>query len=138
MSLGTVDGWIAYAAASGGVVESNDVSSQALVRAQRYINAIYITRFIAPADENSDGVEDAVYEAAKLELATPNFFNRTFTPAQQRVLTGVDSIRWTVVTPNSRNRAGAQASPISTIIDGLLSRYLPPEMGVYPRIRSIG
>lgn len=137
MSLGTIEGWIAYASAVGDSVENNALSQQALVRGQRYIKSIYITRFIPPNDENSIGVDEAVYEAAKLELATPNFFNTTYTPSQQRVLTGVDSIRWTVVTPESRNRAAIQATPTSTIIDGLLSNYLAPETGTYPFLRSI-
>jgi len=135
---GTVADWITYAAARGDTVEDNDASTQALVRASDYIKYSYVSLFVPPYDENSDNVEEATYEAAKLELATPGFFSKTFTPSQQKVLTGVDTIKWTVVTPDSKNRAALDASPRSTLIDAMLGPYMPLESGFAPFLKTIG
>ena len=135
---GTVAEWITYAAARGVTIADDEASLQALVRASDYIKYSYVSLFVSPYDETSPNVEEATYEAAKLELATPNFFSKTFTPSQQKVLTGVDTVKWTVVTPESKNRAAADASPRSTLIDAMLGPYMPLEKGFEPFIRSIG
>lgn len=123
--IGTVADWITYAEARGDTVANEPASAQALQRASDYITYYYVSRFVSPYDATSPYVEDAAYEAAKLELATPGFFAKTFTPSQQKVLTEVKGIKWTVVTPNSHESVGALAAPRSTIIDAMLAPYMP-------------
>jgi len=66
-------------------------------------------------------VEPATYEAANLELATPGFFTKTYTPDQRKVLTAVDDIKWTVVGGGS-STYGAQ--PVSTLIEAMFEPYI--------------
>ena len=117
----TIDGWIAYAAARGDTVANDAAAAAALVRAQDYVTYHYASRFAAGFDAESPNVAPATYEAAKLELATPGFFSRTFTPDQQRVLTAVGDIRWTVRGDASGPDA---ATPVSTKIEAMLRPYL--------------
>jgi hypothetical protein len=104
--IGTLADWRAYASARGDntPTEAEDaVATAALVRASDYIRFRYVANFISGYDETfiAPGydiplVEIGAYIAAGLELATPGLFSKTFTPAEQKVLTGVGSIRWTV------------------------------------------
>lgn len=117
----TVAGWIAYAAERGDTVADDASSAAALVRAQDYIAYSYANRFYSqPTD---DLLAKATYEAAKLELATPGFWSKTFTPDQQKVLTKVGSIEWTV----RGDASGADgATPVSTKIEAMLRPYVMP------------
>ena len=107
----TVAGWITYAAARGTTIADNSASQQALVRASDYIRSRYTIRrpYLDP-----DLVEEATYIAAASELETPGFWSKIYTPNQQKVLTKVEGISWTVVGGDGR------AEPVSTLIDGLL------------------
>lgn len=121
----TLAGWIAYAALRGLVVAEGPASEQALVRGSDYIRFTYIARFLPGYDETSPNVDEAIYEAAALELATPGFWTTSFTPSQQKVLTGVDTIKWTVIDSVDSNDAWANATPTSTKIAAMLAPYMP-------------
>lgn len=123
----TVAGWIAYAAERGDTVADDAASAAALVRAQDYILHNYVTRFASGYDVDSDYVDEATYEAAKLELATPGFFSKTYTPDQQKVLTEVSGIKWTVRGEVSGTDA---ATPVSTKIEAMLRPYMITVAGV--------
>lgn len=125
MSYGTVAGWIAYAAARGTTVADNPASAQALQRGADHIRFAWVARFLPGYDENSAGVEEATYEAATLELATPGLFAGTFTPAQQKILTGVGQIRWSTTGDTDTTDAWANATPTSVKVAAILSPYMP-------------
>lgn len=115
----TVSGWIDYAALAGETVADDAHSAAALVRASRYIAAFYLNRVTITPPESV--VDEATYEAASLELATPGFFSKTFTAADQKVLTEVKGIRWTV----RGDASGAEAAtPISTTIEAMFYPYM--------------
>lgn len=117
----TVTGWIAYAADRGDTVADDADSAAALVRAQDYILHHYVTRFASGYDATSDYVEEATYEAAKLELATPGFWTKTFAPAEQKTLVAVGDVKWQVRGDAS---GSAAATPVSTKIEAMLRPYL--------------
>lgn len=117
--------WITYAGLRGLTVANETASDQALVRATDYIAYNYVAQFLPGYDVDSPYVDEATYEAAALELTTPGFWTTTFTPAQQKVLTGVDTIRWTVTGGSDSSDAWANASPTSTKIAAMLSAYMP-------------
>lgn len=123
----TVAGWIAYAAERGTVIEDDATSASALVRAQDYITYHYVNRFAAVSVDETI-LDNSVYEAANLELSTPGFFSRTYTPDQQKVLTEVKGIKWTVRGDASGSEA---ATPISTKIEAMLRPYLVTVAGAY-------
>ena len=81
--------------------------------------------FLSGYDATSDYVEEATYEAASLELATPGFFTATYTAQERKVLTEVKGIKWTVVQGEAdRAEAWANATPVSTRIESMLSPYM--------------
>lgn len=121
----TVAGWIAYAGLRGQVVMDEPASEQALVRATDHIMFHYVAKFLPEFDETSPNVDEAVYEAAALELATPGFFTKSFTPSQQKVLTGAKGITWTVTGSTDSADAWANATPTSTKIAAMLAPYMP-------------
>lgn len=126
----TLAGWITYAGLRGLVVANNAASTQALVRASDYILYNYVAQFLPGYDINSPYVDEATYEAAAFELVTPGFFTKTFTPAQQKVLTGVDSIRWTAIEGKDSQDAWANAAPTSTKIAAMLDKYMPGRFNI--------
>lgn len=137
--MADVAGWIAYAAARGDTVANEAASEQALVRAGDYIEHRYVANLRAPytADSLSTLIDKATYEAAKLELATPFFFTKTFTPSQQKVLTQADSVKWTP----TGDASGTYAEfPTSTLIDAMFEPYINdrdgPSFGVWSLTRT--
>jgi hypothetical protein len=119
----TVTGWIAYASASGVVIADDADSAAALVRASRYIQRTFLASRMYTGIRD-DIAEQATYEAAALELATPGFWSRTFTPDQQKSLVAVGDLKWQV----TGNASGADgATPVSTAIDAMMQpyRYIP-------------
>lgn len=148
---GTLDEADAFHAARGNdawVGASEVARSAALVRASSYIDGRYRDRFSgrkangrsqalewprlnaadcageAIADDEVPGeVVHAAYEAALIELGRPGFFSRAYTPSEQKVLTEVKGIRWTVV-GGGTGRDGMR--PVATAVDGLLSGVLMP------------
>jgi len=113
--VATVAGLIAYSAERGTVIADNPATAQALMRATDYIQFNYLEFGNCTVD--SPNVEAATYEAAIIEVSTPFFWSKTFTPADQKVLTGVKGITWTVT--GDASRAGS-STPRSTKIDAML------------------
>ena len=68
-------------------------------------------------------VVSASYEAALIELRTPGFFSKTFTEADKKVLTKVQSISWT---HTGNTKGDRSSSPVSTVIDNILAPLLTP------------
>jgi hypothetical protein len=126
----TIAGWIAYAAARGATVVNNAASAAALVRGEDHIRFHYVARFLPGYDETAPNVEEAIYEAAALELATPGFFSTAFTPAQQKTLTRAGSIAWTVTGSTDSTDAWANATPTSTKIAAMLAPYMQGKFSI--------
>jgi len=81
--------------------------------ADRYGNAI-------PPAAVPARVVNASYEAALIELRTPGFFSKTFTEADKKVLTKVQSIEWKYIGSSKGDRS---SSPVSTVLTIFLRRY---------------
>lgn len=117
----TITAWRAYALARGNSAptEATDANAQAsLQRASDYIR----TRYVLPFDKDatSDAVIEATHIAAGYDLASPGFWQKTFTPAEAKVLTKVDGIQWTAQ-GNASLEKGYQAQlPVSPAIDALM------------------
>ena len=129
MSYGTLANWRAYATARGNgapATASDTLASQALLRGQDYIQFTYVQRFASGYDETAANVEAATYEAAILELATPGFFTKTYTEAEKKVLTGLDSMSWTLIGKVKDDRSYA---PRSSKIEALLWPYIARAYG---------
>lgn len=116
----TIEAWRAYSAARGNQAPTtaSDVDAQAaLQRASDYIR----TRYVLPLRLSGDAenVIEATHIAASFELTTPAFWSTTFTPAQQKVLTGVGEIRWTVSGNATMDKGYNAQLPVSPAIDAL-------------------
>lgn len=120
----SVAAWITYAAARGEVVDDDAASAAALVRAQDHLAHHYLNRVTVTPDEAV--LDAATYEAAKLELATPGFFSKAYTPAEQKVLVQVDGIKWETKGDASGSDA---ATPVSTRIEAMMRPYMVPSFG---------
>jgi len=125
-----VAGWIAYAAARGDTVADDASSATALVRAVDHIAYHYLNRLLPGLDAATLVVVDpATYEAAKLELATPGFFNQSFTPDQQATLSDAGGVKFTQI-PGMK--AGFEAAtPTSTLIAAMFEPYVVDRDGPY-------
>lgn len=121
---GSLTDWRAYATARGfnaPAEASDDVALAALMRASDHVMFRYVANLCPGHNETLSVVEPATYQAALLELATPGFFTKTYTPSEQKVLTEVGPIKWTVV----GGAKGAHAStPTSSLIDAMFAPYL--------------
>lgn len=80
----------------------------------RYGNAL-------PTDQVPQRVIDASYHAAWMEATTPGILSKTYTPAEQKVLVQVQTIRWQVTGDAKSDRAMVA---VSTVIEGILSPLL--------------
>ncbi|WP_425087774.1 hypothetical protein [Stappia sp.] len=128
---GDLAGFRAYASARGNEAPSDAtdaLATAALVRGSDHVRLRYVANLLpaygvdfTPAGHDLPLAEEAAYIAAALELATPGFFAKTFTASEQKVLTGVDSIKWTVVGDASSTYA---AMPVSTSIAALFEPYV--------------
>lgn len=120
---GTLSEFRAYHTARGNTEptdKADEEANAALTRAADYIQVHYVARF-RDGDESRPEVEQATYIAAWYELDKPGFFSKTFTPADQKVLTETDGIKWTPI----GNASGVEAAtPRSTMIDALLAPFL--------------
>lgn len=108
--------FIVYAADRGTVIEDTPQTAAALVRAQDYIKYHYLQ--FGSCTPDSENVAEATYEAAIFEVNNPGFWTNTYTPAQQKLLTAVDVIKWTPITGDP-DKEGAYI-PRSTKIDMML------------------
>jgi hypothetical protein len=104
---------------------SDALRTAALVRATDYIKYRYVVNLAPGYDETLPEVEQATYVAALLELATPGFFSKTYTEAEQKVLTEVKGIKWTVT---GKMGEAFSAVPTSTLIEAMLGPYLTNPM----------
>jgi len=135
---GSLAGWRAYAAARGNnapTAAADAVAEAALVRASDHIRYRYVANLLPGYDETLAVIEPATYEAANLELTTPGFFSKVFTPSQQKVLTQAGSIKWTVV--GNASKAGS-AQPLSTLIEAMFAPYLVDADAAGFMLMSIG
>lgn len=119
----TLAGFRAYALERGdsAPTSASDADADAaLVRAADYIRDEYEQRFLAAyVTTPPAAVDTATYEAAILELATPNLFSRTYTEAGEKVLTQVEGISWEYT-----GRKGGSQVPVSTKIEAMLRPYV--------------
>jgi len=78
----------------------------------------------------SPNVESATYVAAMQEVVTPGFWVATFTPSEQKVLTKVGDIQWTVTGDASK---GGSSVPRSTLIETMLRQCIGGGLYGYSR-----
>jgi hypothetical protein len=119
---------ITYAIARGVTVVNDTATTQALTRATDYITFGYVNRFSKGYGLTSPNVDEAIYEAAMIEVVTPNFFTKTFTPADQKMLTQVEGIKWTPI--GDTVNGSLSATPASTKIEAMLRPYLATYIGI--------
>jgi len=116
----TIAAWRTYAAARGNdaPTDADDADAQAaLQRASDYIRTRYVLPLRLSGD--ADNVIEATHIAAGYELSTPGFWSTTFTPAQQKTLTGVGDIRWQVSGNATMDKGYNAQRPVSPAIDAL-------------------
>lgn len=120
MLFGSIGDWRAYALARGdsAPTDANDTDATAsLQRSSDYIRTRYVIPLGLQAD--AENVIEATYIAAGYDIATPGFWQKTFTPGQAKTLTKVDGIQWTVQENASLERGYAAQLPVSPAIDAL-------------------
>lgn len=129
--IGTLTGFRAYALERGDSAPTGATDADALaalVRASDYIQFSYVRRFGPGHNEGSEGVEQATYVAAALELGTPGFFSKTYTPGERKVLTEVKGVKWQVL---DQGATDGMAAPVSSKIEAMLGQYLNCAPGVF-------
>lgn len=135
---GTLEGWRAWATARGDnapTAASDADATAALTRASDMIQYRYVAWLLPGYDDTLPVVENATYVAASLELANPGLFSTTFTDADRKVLTGVDTIRWTVV----KGEGGVFSSmATSTLIEAMFYPYIASGNGPFFGLRTVG
>ena len=96
---------------------------EALRRGQDYIAGRYNAKWATTFDDTTapDGVKFAIVEAAIRELASPGSMTPDVTLGTAKVLTGVDSLKWT---PVKTDVTADDLRPTLTAIEGLLSGYI--------------
>lgn len=128
---GTIADWRSYALARGdsAPTDATDLlATAALTRASDMIRLRYLPNLLTgygvdfiPPCSDLPLVEEASYIAASIELTTPGFFARTYTESEQKVLTEVKGIKWTVTGSTS----GVYSSmPSSSLIDAMFWPYI--------------
>lgn len=142
---GTIAGWRSYATARGDnapTAASDAPATAALVRGSDMIRLRYVANLLpgygidfTPTGFDMPLVEEAAYIAASLELATPGFFSKTYTAAEQKVLTEVKGIKWTVTGDSSRTYA---SMPVSTLIEAMFEPYILDRDAAGFMLQSIG
>lgn len=142
---GSLAGWRAYATARGNnapTAAADGVATAALVRGSDMIRLRYVANLLpgydvtfTPAGFDLPLVDEAAYIAASLELATPGLFSKTYTASEQKVLTAVDTIKWTVVGDAKGTYA---AMPVSTLIEAMFWPYITDPDASGFMLRSVG
>jgi hypothetical protein len=128
---GDLAGFRAYATARGNAAPgaaADALATAALVRGSDHVRLRYVANLLpayaadfTPTGHDLPLADEAAYIAAALELATPGFFSKAFTEADQKVLTGVGQIKWTV----TGSASGVySAMPTSTSIHALFEPYV--------------
>lgn len=122
---GTLEGAATYHSDRGNTAwaaaATDALRTAALVRASDYIKYRYVVNLACDYGDDLPVVAEATYVAALLELATPGFFSKTYTQAEQKVLVGVGSIKWE---PVGKADGTFAAAPTSTIIEAMFAPYL--------------
>lgn len=131
----TSAGLITYAADRGQTITAGSDTDAALVRAVDYITYFYVAKMPASNPAPDATVEAATYEAAILELATPNFFSKTYTPGEAKALTKVDNIQWTMLNPDTGSEG---MTPVSSKIEAMLGGYVVRDADRGSIFRSVG
>jgi hypothetical protein len=135
----TLAGWRAYALARGDsapTAASDTVAAAALVRATDHITYRYLAQLLPGVDpETLAVVEPATYVAASIELATPGFFAKTYTPGERKVLVAAGPVRWELV---GKGDGVFGAIPVSTLIDAMFEPYVRDPDGPTLAFASIG
>ncbi|MHA3913853.1 hypothetical protein [Halovulum sp. GXIMD14793] len=119
---GTIAAWRTYAAERGNdapTAATDELATEALVRASDYIRTRYVLRLAGAYDGTEPEVEEATYIAAGQELSTPGFWAATYTPAQQKVLVEVKGIKWQRI--EAKGNASDAALPVDPAIEALLT-----------------
>lgn len=116
-------GFRVYALARGNnsPTEATDSAAEAaLVRGGDYIADEYVANFLpAYADPLPEAVDDAIYEAAIIELASPGALSKTYTEGADKALVAVEGIKWEFT-----GRKGGSQVPKSTKIEAKLRPYM--------------
>ena len=128
---GSIAGWRAYATARGDSAPdgaSDPTATAALVRGSDMIRLRYVANLLpgygvdfVPPGSDLPLVEQGAYIAASLELASPGFFSKTYTASEQKVLTEVKGIKWSLTGDASSTYS---AMPLSTLIEALFEPYI--------------
>lgn len=142
---GTIEDWRAYATARGNSApaDAQDANATAaLTRASDMIRLRYVPLLLpgydatfTPTGYDRPLVEEAAYIAAAIELETPNLFSRTYTEADQKVLTEVKGVKWTVTGDAKGTHA---AMPVSTLLEAMFEPYVRDPDDDEFMLRSIG
>ncbi|MGB0854658.1 MAG: hypothetical protein ACPGSI_15295 [Pikeienuella sp.] len=116
-TYGNVTDLIAYQALRGTTVANDTATAASHQRASDYIRTRFAIRLGLAADDVA--VIEATYIAAGYDLAAPGFWQKTFTPAEAKVLTQTGKIRWT---PLAGRASGSDAQlPTSPAIEALFA-----------------
>jgi hypothetical protein len=142
---GDLAGWRAYALARGDNAPTNatdEVATAALVRGSDYIRYRYVANLLpgydetfTPAGYEAPLAELGAYIAAGYELAKPGFFSKVYTPSEQKVLTEVKGIKWTVT---GQGGATYGSSPTSSLIDAMFYPYIMDRDRAGFMLRAVG
>lgn len=134
--------WPGATALRANATDQSQSATAALVRGSDMIRLRYVANLLpchgihfTPPGPDLPLVEEAAYIAASLELATPGFFSKTYTAAEQKVLTEVKGFKWTVVGDASSTYSGM---PVSTLIDALFWPYIVDADTSGFMLRSVG
>lgn len=127
MLYGDLSGFRAFALARGNAAPTDAEDSaalQALQRASDHVRFSFITRLPASLQsvEALPSIEDAAYLCAAIELDTPGFFSRAYTPSEQKVLTRAGDISWTVT--GRSDKAGSGMPRLATV-EAIFRPHLP-------------
>lgn len=128
MVYGSVEEWRVYATARGNAAPaeaSDPVASAALQRASDYVYYHYEKKAFTAIPEEL--LNAAAYEVANVELSSPGFFRKAYTPAEVKVLTEVDGIKWTVI---GEVTDAASMMPTLGIVESMLEDYIGRAKGV--------
>lgn len=128
---GTLEGWRAWATERGNsapAAASDADANAALARASDYIRLRYISALRPECSDDMlvpgyDGLtlgELGTYIAATFEMTAPGFFSATYTPSQQKALTRVGDIGWTVVGNGADGTFGS--FPTSNMLEALFRK----------------
>lgn len=128
---GTLEGWRSYAEQRGNTkprTASDELATAALLRASDYIRVYYAKpNSVDTIDPPADYVE-CTYVIASYELDTPNLFTVVTTEraSGNKVLTKVEGIEWTPVSPYMPAPGKKSYIPVSSFVEALIGGNTGP------------